>query len=256
MSTTLEKLTTQITSSDQLYKNKEKYYLNFDVLPSDVEKELIFLGIPKLLFVRNEIIHVKHLLKEVFVKKNKSYLKHVLKYSDLVAYANFMTNRIRKILKFPRIINVRPSEINKDAYKNFYRMLSQHLKEEFKLSICIDFDHTITKFPEFYRFVHEQIKKYPKNHRLYIISANNKESITGFIEKHKLPRPNDILGQKKDGKVEALKKIIKNSHFTIFVDNEREYCEIAHVFGAYAYLIVGKTEDNFPKLKYITLKKD
>jgi len=256
MLTTLEKSTTQTTSLNPSDNNKEKYYLSFDVLPREVEKELTQLGIPKLLFVRNETIHVKHLLKEVFVKKNQDYLKYVLKYSDLVEYATFMTNRIRRIFKFPRIIDVLPSEINKDAYKNFYRMFFQHLREEFKLAVCIDFDHTITKFPEFYKFIYENIKKHPKNHRLYIVSANTKENITAFLEKHSLPKPHDILGRKKEGKIEALKMIISKNHFTIFIDNEKEYCEIAHVFGAYAYLITGKTEDNFPKLKYITLKRD
>jgi len=237
-----------------MLENLEARYLQFDDLDPEVLEELRLRGLTKLLLSRFAVIHYKHLLTEVFVRKNRTYLDIIEQQMTLEQYATFITNRIRRVLKMPRIIELSPAEVSGDISSSLHRFLNRVLVAPLKTAIGIDFDNTITRYPELYLYLHERVKKHPNYHRLYIISANHEENIKNFLKKRNLPFPSKILGGKKEGKVNAMMyNLICPHFFSIFIDDQIEYCQIAHVFGAHAYRVNGKTEDGFAKLKKITM---
>lgn len=232
----------------------ETLYLRFEDLSPEILEELRVRGLTKLLLTRRETIHIKHLMKEVFVRKNPEYLDIIEKYMGMDRYIRYLTNRLRRIYKFPRIIDLSPDQVSMTMHKSAHILLSRILVKPIKVAVCIDFDGTITKFHNLYTYLYDLVKRNPNYHRLYILSANHRENIESYLKKHNLPLPNRVVGGKKIGKVnELIYGIIPPNHYTIFIDNEEEYCKIAHVFGAYAYMINGKTEDGFAKLKWISM---
>ena len=225
-----------ITIQNFIMINIEDYYLND--IPAIVEKH----GFCKVLAVRKEIIHLKHIMTEIFVRKTIDINKMLHKINmNMFDYMEYITNRTRKIHHFPRLYKKDCNIIVKDDKRDFF--ISANISEGLDICIVLDFDGVVTKknFEKLYRVC---VDKY----RVQICSAN--PNITNdWFEKRNLPIPYKINSMKgKEKKIKMLKEIQKKYDKIFFVDNEIEYLEYAWIFGIQTYYW---TEG---KIKYFSMK--
>lgn len=187
-------------------------------------------GISKVLTVRSEIIHIKHILTEIFVRKYidiNDYLKDID--WTLFDYMEYITNRIRKIHNFSRNIYIdKPEIISNDKFKKFFPSIT--LFKDLNNCVVLDFDGVVTskKFESLYRLCINRST-------VYICSAN--PTITEeWFKKRDLPLPHKIYSLK--GKIKKIKKIIelqKKFDYIFYVDNEYKYLDFTWLFGIKTY---------------------
>lgn len=199
-------------------------------------------GFSKVLTVRKEVIHIKHIFTEVFVYKSIDIMKYLNTVGmDLFMYLEFMTNRMRKVHHFSRSYKKDCNQVVKSDRNNFFP--SVDLLTGFNNVIVLDFDGTITSnnFQPLYKLCCER-------GRVVVCSANPTVSFEWF-DKKKLPRPNQIHAMKgKTKKIKRLIEIQKAHDCVFFIDNEKSYLEYAWLFGINTYHWDGKT------IKYFSLK--
>lgn len=208
-------------------------------MPQEIEKH----GLCKTLLVRREMIHIKHILTEIFVRKTIDIEKYLeIIDMSLFRYMEIMTNRIRKLYKFPRSFRHDVNNIVKHEYENsFFRNVE--FCEGLNSSIVLDFDGVITskKFRDLYLLCDKRGKK------VEVCSANPTIENEWFTKKD-LPLPVSIHSMK--GKKQKLKRLIELSNkleVMFFIDNEPEYLEFAWLFGIKTYHFTNG------KIKYFTL---
>ena len=200
-------------------------------------------GLCKTFAVRHEVIHIKHIFTEIFVRKSL----HIEKTLDMLGlslfdYVSIMTNRLRRIHKFPReYVNNIDSVIKQDRHGFFPTI---ELYKGMKSLIALDFDGTVTasKFKLLYDLCLNRA-------HTGIITANPTVTSDWFA-KHGYGYPNNIYACK--GKQAKLKKLIDISQrfdYTFYVDNEKKYLEIAWLFGIKTFHWDGT------KIKYFSRSK-
>jgi len=102
----------------------------------------VTLGFPKVLAVRREIIHIKHIFTEIFVRKSVDIEKLLSEVGwSLFRYMEFMTNRMRKIHHFSREYNQDLNTIVKHTRDRFFPTID--LYQGLKVAIVLDFDGVI-----------------------------------------------------------------------------------------------------------------
>lgn len=183
-------------------------------------------GVSKVLAVRSEIIHIKHILTEIFVRRSIDIEKYLetLKLS-LFDYMEIMTNRMRLVHKFSRSYTVHcPDDIVKSERNKFFPTIK--LLNGLDVAIVLDFDGVTTdkSFGKLY-------EKCIDTANVHICSAN--PTITeDWFDKRGLTKPFKIHSMK--GKVKKIKRLIelqKKHDYLFFVDNETKYLEYAWLFG-------------------------
>lgn len=183
-------------------------------------------GVSKVLAVRSEIIHIKHILTEIFIRRSVDIEKYLdaLKLS-LFDYMEFMTNRMRLVHKFSRSYTVHnPDDIVKSERKRFFPTIE--LLNGLDVAIVLDFDGVTTdkSFGKLY-------EKCIDTANVHICSAN--PTITeDWFDKRGLTKPFKIHSMK--GKVKKIRRLIelqKKYDYLFFVDNETKYLEYAWLFG-------------------------
>lgn len=199
-------------------------------------------GISKVLAVRSEIIHIKHIFTSIFVRKDidiESYLNSLN--MPLKSYMEYMTNRIRKIHHFSRKYTVHcPDKIPKHRFDNFFPSIN--FLNGLNNCIILDFDGVVTdkKFEHLYNLCIERSQ-------VHICSAN--PTITEeWFKKRNLPLPFKIHSMK--GKIKKIKRLffIQEKYDNVFyIDNETKYLEYAWLFGLKTYHWNGK------QIKYFSL---
>lgn len=207
-------------------------------IPQEVEE----FGLCKTLLVRREVIDLKHIMTEIFVRKTVDITKllGVIGY-DLFMYMEYLTNRLRRIHHFSRGYQRNFDTIVKTADNSFFPKVE--LYSGLDVLIALDFDGTLTKnsFDPLYRLCIDR-------GRVEIVTAN--PTVTNeWFDKRGYERPKAIHACK--GKVKKLKQLIelqKKHDIVFFVDNEPEYLQIAWLFGIKTFHFV----DN--KIKYFTMK--
>lgn len=192
---------------------------------TNIPQEIEEYGFCKNLAVRHEIIHVKHILTEVFVRNTINIEKYlnVIDF-DLFKYMEFMTNKIRKIHCFSRKYKNNLNKIVKDDRRKFFPTIE--LYSGLNNCIILDFDGVITskKFKDLYYLCLQRCKT-------VICSANPNISKNWFIKRN-YNIPNGIHSMK--GKVKKIKRLIEISRKydnVFYVDDEDEYLEFAWLFG-------------------------
>lgn len=218
-----------------LSRNEDSYLTN---IPQDIEK----FGFCKTLLVRREVIHIKHILTEIFINKSIDIDKYLKKLDwTLFDYMEFMTQRLRRVHHFNRGYSNDINEIVKNPRNRFFPTID--LYKGLDVLIALDFDGVVTEnsFKDLY-------KRCLETTRTNICSAN--PTITeDWFEKHNLNKPNRIYSCK--GKIRKLNQLIelsKKNDFVFYVDNEIEYLEFAWIFGMNTYHYVNK------QIKHFTLK--
>jgi len=228
-----------------LQNNKKQKYVFMDEkkyltgIPPVAEEH----GLCKVLLVRHESIHLKHIFTEIFVRRKVDIYK-ILNALDLSLeeYMEIMTNRMRRIYNFSRHFIKNCDEIVKNKRISFFPTVEFY--SGLKTVIVLDFDGVVTKnsFRELYRLCVQRNKT-------YICSAN--PGITeAWFEKKGLPLPAGIFSMKgKKKKLIQLIEILKKHDIVFFVDNEKEYLESAWAFGINTYHWDGK------RIKYFSMQK-
>lgn len=218
-----------------MHKNINDQYL------TDIPQEFADWGFSKVLQVRKESIHIKHIFTEIFVRKTIDIEKILTPIEfSIFDYMEYMTNRIRRIYKYPREfvcddINL----INSTDKNSFFPQLELYDNPH----IALDFDGVVTKnsFNKLYTLCVERAKT-------SIVSAN--PMITpNWFEKHDLPLPHEIHSMK--GKTKKMKKLIDLANRCdklFYIDDEEEYLTFAWVFGIQTY------QYKNGKIVYFTLK--
>lgn len=185
------------------------------------------IGFSKVLAVRHENIHLKHIWTEIFVRKTIKDFEERLALIDytLFDYMEIMTNRMRRIFHFPREYEKDCNEVLKESRTSFFPTIK--LYNGMNNVIVLDFDGVVTKnsFKELYKLCHERCEK------VYICSANPTISEQYFIG-NELPIPHKIYSMKgAKKKLRQLIEISKRFDNTFYIDDESMYLNIAWLFG-------------------------
>lgn len=211
----------------------------------------ISLGFPKILAVRRELIHIKHIFTETFVRKTIDIEKLLSEVNwSLFRYMEFMTNRIRKIHHFSREYNQDLNSIVKHSRDKFFPTID--LYTGLNIAIVLDFDGVVTKnsFKELYgicalKSVYGDYNSYVD---LIICSGNPSVNKEWFDNKEYYP-PDKIYACK--GKIAKMKKLTEIStkyNYVFYVDNETMYLDWAWILGIQTYHYINN------QIKYYTLK--
>jgi hypothetical protein len=198
-------------------------------------------GFCKTLAVRREVIHIKHILTEIFVRKTIDIEKY-LKVLDmtLFEYLEYITVRLRHIHYFSREYKNDINEIVKNDRDKFFPTLE--LYKGLNNIVALDFDGVITEnsFNKLYELCIERC--------MTVICTANPTVNTDYFTKRNMLLPHKILACKgKIKKIKALIELTKHHDYVFYVDNEKEYLEFAWLFGLQTYIYDNK------QIKYFTL---
>lgn len=116
--------------------------MNENLYLTDMPQEIDKYGLCKTLAVRAEVIHIKHIMTEVFVRKtiDISVLSE-LGY-DVMKYMEFLTNRIRHVHYFKRDYKANVNDIVKNSRDRFFPTIE--LLSGMNNVIVLDFDGVVT----------------------------------------------------------------------------------------------------------------
>ena len=109
--------------------NENKYLTG---IPQEIEQY----GFAKVLLVRRELLHIKHIFTELFVRKNDLHFY----IEDLHKYMTYMTNRMRKITHFSRNYSNNLDNIVKHESDRFFDSIKFY--EGLDNVIVLDFQPT------------------------------------------------------------------------------------------------------------------
>lgn len=207
-------------------------------IPQDVEKY----GFCKTLLVRREVIHLKHIFTEIFVRRSFG-IKPALDMLgwDLMDYMEYMTDKMRHIHHLDRAYSHDINRIVTARQSSFFPAVE--LYKGLRTTIALDFDGVITKnkFRDLYGLCIER-------GRVEVCSANPTVNEEWFIKKG-LKLPDKINACK--GKIQKIKRLLllnQQNDVLFYVDNETEYLDIAWAFGIRTFHYDGN------KIKYYTRK--
>lgn len=190
---------------------------------SNIPEEASLWGASKVLTVRRESIHLKHILTEVFVRKS------VILPIDVFEYMEYITNQFRKIYTISRDVDLDPNTVvNVSSQQKFFPYLE--ILKPFKTLIVLDFDGVVTdrSFEDLYKLCISRCET-------CICSANPCIEKEYFI-KRDLPLPSKIYSMRgSDQKRVQLLELNRYYDFVLYVDNEIKYLEYAWLFGIHTY---------------------
>lgn len=197
-------------------------------------------GLCKVLIVRYEMINIKHIFTEIFVRKTIDIEKY-LKYLGwtLFDYIEYMTNIQRKIHYFSREYINDLDEIVKNNRDHFFPTIE--LYKGLNNCIILDFDGVCTE----YQFNKNLYPLCIEREKTFICSANPNVSDAWFI-KNNLELPSHIYNCKgKEKKIKALIHLNQKYDNIFYVDNEEEYLEFAWIFGIKTFIYKNKQIKQF-----------
>lgn len=209
---------------------------------TNIPQEIEELGFCKVLAVRKEVIHIKHVFTEIFVNKTIDIVSYLDDIDwSLFQYLEYMTNRLRKIHHFSREYRNDINQIVKTKEDGFFPTLD--LYNGLNNLIILDFDGVVTdkQFKYLYDLCLERNRT--------VISSANPTITESWFNKRWYDLPNEIYSNK--GKIKKIKNIIeltKRYDYVFFVDNEEEYLKYAWLFGIKTFLY------SKGKIKYFTMK--
>jgi len=198
-------------------------------------------GLCKTLLVRREVIHIKHIFTEIFIRRKIDIEKYLnLLEMSLFDYMEYMTNRLRLVHHFSREYINKPDAIVKCRDRFFPNL---KLYRGLNVVIALDFDGVVTEksFKPLYELCLLRNKT--------IICSANPTITEDWFTKREYSLPNKIYANK--GKIKKIRQLIelnKKYDYVFYADNEKEYLEFAWLFGLQTYIYENNT------IKYFTLK--
>jgi len=194
-------------------------------IPADVSEK----GISKVLLVRHEVIHIKHILTEIYHRESVK-IEPIL---DMLGMTHFqyvkdMTIKLRRVHKLSRNFKVDPNVVVNYDYSSFFKYID--LTKNFSSVIVLDYDGVITSnsFAPLYKLCLDRSKT--------IICSANPNAGEQFT-RLELPFPNKIKANR--GKIKKLRTLLDISRkhdYTFYVDDEEAYLKIAWLFGIKTFL--------------------
>ena len=198
-------------------------------------------GITKSLLVRREMIHIKHIFTEIFVRKTVKISDHKLN-MNTEEYMEIMTRVMRKIFHYSRNYKYNLNSVVKESHNRFFPQLEMY--KGLDTVIALDFDGVCTsnKFKELYDLCME------RSNKVFVVTANPTVTTRWFIDRE-MNIPNKNYACKgKERKIKQLIELQKKYDQVFYVDNEVEYLKIAWIFGIKTFLYKNG------KIEYFTMK--
>ena len=209
-------------------------------IPNDAQEY----GLAKVLLVRRELIHIKHIFTEVFSRKSINLESMLSKINmSVMDYMHYMTHRMRHITKFNRTFQVENiNELNSIGYNHFFPFM-QMVNQYLNCTTILDFDGVITKnnFAELYELICQRSN-------VVVCTANPTVNNDYFTIRDKT-KPNKIFACK--GKISKINQLIQLSQrydYCFYIDDEDEYLDYAWIFGIHTFKFQNK------KIIYYTRK--
>lgn len=199
-------------------------------------------GASKVLLVRRESIHLKHIWTEIFVRRTIDIERLLARIDkDIMWYMEYMTNRMRHVYRFPRHYSIPPGIVVKHDRNRFFPTLK--LYEGLSNVIVLDFDG-VTGKPAF-RNLYELCVQREKT----VICTANPTVNHDWFDRREYLAPQHIYACKgKRAKIMQLCEIAKRHDYTFYVDDEPEYLIYAWCFGLQTYHYTNH------KIRYFSLK--
>jgi len=192
---------------------------------TNIPQEAEEYGICKTLLVRYEVIHLKHILTEVFTRKTVNIEEKLKPLGwDLYRYMEHITHRMRAVHKISRGYRSDVNCIITSKRSKFFPTID--LYKELDNIIVLDFDGVVTSksFEPLYNLCLDR-------GRTEICSANPTIK-PEYFEKRGLRLPRKIFSCKgKTQKLNTLAAMSLRNDFVFFVDNEDCYLEVAWLLG-------------------------
>lgn len=185
-------------------------------------------GLCKVLYVRKESIHMKHVLKRFFVSGNPTILEwatgEILERLNmsLFQYIAYITDKMRFVNKISRDIQLEhPSELIGMTWRNAPTAIKVY--DPLHPIMLIDFDKVVTN--EYFRKNYFQYMM--ATYKTVIVTANPSTDILAYIKKNYSDYKGKVeIIQRKgmDQKIIALKEFaIKNVKYPIFYFDDEDY---------------------------------
>jgi hypothetical protein len=187
-------------------------------------------GISKVLLVRKETIHIKHILTEILERKTIDIMSYLDKIEmDFFQYMSIITNRLRTIYNFPRTYIKETNEVVKFQFSRFFPSIEN--VKPLKTAIILDFDGVITRknFKQLYELCCERGQ--------VIVCTANPSVTNDYFKKRKMTLPFKISSNW--GKVKKIKQLIeisKRYDYCFYIDDEPEYLQYAWLFGIRTFI--------------------
>lgn len=197
---------------------------------TDVPQEVSKYGFCKVLAVRREVIHVKHILTEVFIRRSIDIDDMLEKINyDMKKYMRFITQRLRDIHHFDRDFICDVDDLIKKDRRNFFPAIQ--LMNGMHNVIVLDFDGVVTEnsFLQLYELCLSRCKT--------VICSANPTITTDWFDKREMKHPDRIYSMK--GKVKKINQLIelaKQYDNVFYVDNEKKYLDYAWLFGIKTFI--------------------
>ena len=204
--------------------NENNYLTN---IPQNTEEY----GFCKVLNVRHEVIHWKHIFTEIFVRNTIDIYKYLLYLNmDLYQYIFYYTNQLRKIHHFTRLYTNNINDIVKSERSSFFKLID--LLKGNNNTIILDFDGVCTN-----TFFKNNLYKLCIERCNVIICTANPNVTNDWFIKNNLTIPHKIHSCRgKKSKIKRLIELNKKYDYCFYIDNEQEYLEYAWIFGLKTFI--------------------
>lgn len=205
-------------------------------------------GLCKILAVRQESIHLKHIFTEIFVRKSidiESMLSNLE--MTIFDYMEVMTEKFRRIYHLDREFECEFEELLKQGKShNLFEVLNTY--SGLNNQVVLDFDGVVTD----YYFQKEFLPRLEQLGKVVICSANSNVK-RDYFEKRNLSVESIFSCRGKFKKIHKLIELSKLHDNVFYIDNEVEYLEYAWIFGIKTYLY-NPEKKNEAKIRYFTRK--
>ncbi len=202
-------------------------------------------GLCKILVVRQESIHLKHIFAEIFVKKSIS-IESMLSNIEMTIfdYMEIMTEKFRKIYHLNREFECKFEDLIKQGKShNLFEVLNTF--SGLNNLIVLDYDGVITDY-------YFQKEFFPRFDKVTVCSANPNIK-RSYFEQNNLSVESIFSCRGKFKKIAKLIELSKTCDNMFYIDNETEYLDYAWIFGIKTYLY-NSEKKNEAKIRYYTRK--
>lgn len=208
---------------------------------TEMPNEMKEYGIAKTLLVRKEMITLKHVGTEIFVRKSINIVPMLMELGmTLFDYSTFINERERKIFNFSRSFDVKDINDIIKVDNSLFRNLDLYKNG---LNNCLVFDYDgVVGDPKFHKFYNYIVDKYGKEIKIFINSANPDITLN-TLKSRGLREPFAIWANKgKKQKINRFIHISKKYDNTFLIDDEKSYLTYGWAFGLKTYIWDRKKE--------------
>lgn len=206
-------------------------------------------GLDKVLAVRSESIHLKHIFTEIFDRKtiDLGAMLSVIGI-NVYDYMNTMTNRFRKIYHFSRDYQVSNyTFLTKDFSNNVFEQLD--IYRGLNNVLVVNFEGVVDDY-NFQQMFWSSL--FANATKVIVITKNRKLDEQYFIDKQ-LKIPEILYRKEEEQKIRSLISMATEYDNLFFIDTNKEYLDYAWIYGWKTYQFVPEKKKE-KKIHHYTLK--